>query len=236
MAQFGHSHILYDVSLLENPQPALFERESGTEASQPDDRPAGIGRAPVRFFRLGSHKLVCRHYYRGGLVARLVRDWYCARTPENTRAFREWCLLHTLTGLGLPVPVPVAAHVKRLGWFYQADLLTVQIEPAETLADCLSGQALDSAVWRRLGRCIRRFHDHHVCHADLNARNILLDGDGAVHLIDFDRGAIRPRGRWWKRHNLRRLHRSLCKFRRQRPDFAFSDRDWQALLAGYAQP
>ena len=35
-----------------------------------------------------------------------------------------------------------------------------------------------------------------VDHADLNAHNILLDGRGAVSVIDFDRGRVRERGAW----------------------------------------
>jgi len=45
-------------------------------------------------------------------------------------------------------------------------------------------------------------------HADLNAHNILLDGDGVVSVIDFDRGRLRNGGSWMRR-NLARLQRCL---------------------------
>ena len=35
-----------------------------------------------------------------------------------------------------------------------------------------------------------------VHHADLNALNILLADEGAVHVLDLDRGRIRARGAW----------------------------------------
>lgn len=47
-----------------------------------------------------------------------------------------------------------------------------------------------------------------VHHADLNAHNILLADDGAVYVLDFDRGRIRARGAW-ENNVLARLHRSL---------------------------
>jgi 3-deoxy-D-manno-octulosonic acid kinase len=57
---------------------------------------------------------------------------------------------------------------------------------------------------------LRRFHEHGVQHADLNAHNVLLGRDGGVHLLDFDRGRLRERGAW-EDTVLARLHRSLVK-------------------------
>ena len=65
-------------------------------------------------------------------------------------------------------------------------------------------------AWAAIGRCIRRFHDYGLCHADLNAHNILLRGDREVFLIDFDRCARRQPG-MWRDANLARLRRSLDK-------------------------
>ena len=45
--------------------------------------------------------------------------------------------------------------------------------------------------WRAIGAAIARLHRGGVDHADLNAHNILLDGRGAVSVIDFDRGRVR---------------------------------------------
>ena len=69
--------------------------------------------------------------------------------------------------------------------------------------------ALSLLTWVSIGRCIRRFHDLGVCHADLNAHNVLL-GEETVHLVDFDRCRLRADG-LWRDGNLVRLRRSLEK-------------------------
>ena len=81
-------------------------------------------------------------------------------------------------------------------------------------------------------RCLRRFHEHGVQHADLNAHNVLLGRDGGVHLLDFDRGRLRERGAW-EDTVLARLHRSLVKVTQGLPPDRFGDANWRALLAGY---
>jgi len=181
---------------------------------------------------------VLRHYYRGGLVAKLVRDSYFGRKPEKTRAFQEWCLLRTMRNLGLPVPLPVAARIITKGFLYHADLVTLQIQNSRTLADSLLDHPAPAALWQQVGRCIRKFHTHNICHADLNARNILLQKTGTsdnptVYLIDFDRGTIKKRGSSWQRLNLKRLRRSLNKFKQHNVGFHFNEANWESLLQGY---
>jgi tRNA A-37 threonylcarbamoyl transferase component Bud32 len=82
--------------------------------------------------------------------------------------------------------------------------------------------------WRAIGSTIARFHSHGVQHADLNASNILLGADGAVYVLDFDRGRIRARGAW-EQEVLARLKRSLDKLKAQRGDVAFGEREWEWL-------
>jgi 3-deoxy-D-manno-octulosonic acid kinase len=85
--------------------------------------------------------------------------------------------------------------------------------------------------WSAVGRCLRRFHDAGVCHADLNAHNILLDEAGKPFLIDFDRGTRRGAGAW-RGANLSRLRRSLDKL--SGAD-GFNLAAWTALLEGYGR-
>jgi len=185
------------------------------------------------FYEYRGLRLVLKHYHRGGLVASVLGDRYFGTRPERSRAFREWRLLHAMRRLQLPSPVPVAASVTRHGLFHRADLVTLRIDDTRTLADALLSGPLDRRGWQAVGRCIRRFHDHNVWHADLNARNILLGAAGEAHLIDFDRGRFRYLGDTWKAANLARLQRSLLKFRSQHEGFNFTEDDWQALLRGY---
>jgi 3-deoxy-D-manno-octulosonic acid kinase len=172
---------------------------------------------------------VLRHYRRGGLVARLVADRYLWTGEEATRAFRELRLLALIESLGLPAARPVAARYVRHGLWYRADLLTVAIAAAQPLAERLDAGPGD-ALWPRLGATIRAFHDAGIRHADLNARNLLVCADGAVQLIDFDRGMLCRPGRW-RAANLARLARSLQKFGGPDPHSG----QWRALLDGYVR-
>lgn len=192
------------------------------------------GRGHAVFFTYQGHDLILKHYQRGGLVASLLGDKYLGSDPDNSRAFREWRLLSQMYGLQLPVPKPVAASVSRHGSFHRADLVTKQIHDVKPLADYLLAGELSKTTWQDIGTCIRRFHDAGVYHADLNARNILLNPDSRdVYLIDFDKGSIRYIGEAWKASNLARLQRSLNKFKSMNKSFNYNETEWESLLDGY---
>jgi 3-deoxy-D-manno-octulosonic acid kinase len=138
-----------------------------------------------------------------------------------------------MKGLGLPVPDAVAARVETSLLCYRADLITVEIENIKTLSDALTSGALSDETWKKIGFCVKSFHLHDVYHADLNARNILIEETGRVYLIDFDNSYVRTGSKTWKTANLARLKRSLLKFKGNTDGFNFSDPDWLALLEGY---
>lgn len=239
--KIAKSYILYDVSVIEEPTLQLFDRDYHTnlQASQNNfsARKIGIGRAAVCYFTLNQHALVLKHYFRGGLVASLLKDRYPGLNIENSRAFKECRLLIEMYKLGLPVPQAVAAHVKKGIFFYQADLITRELEQAETLADVLSNVSISNQQWQKIGRCLKLFHHNNVYHADLNARNILLAGSiaatGDIYLIDFDNSGFRADKKSWKMQNMARLKRSLLKFKRIEMEFYFDDENWENLLLGY---
>jgi 3-deoxy-D-manno-octulosonic acid kinase len=222
--------MLYDASRVGNADPALFDaaawRAQGALAA------ASTGRGAVYFITAGERRWVLRHYRRGGWAARLSTDSYLWTGEERTRSFREWRLLQELRDAALPVPVPVAARYCRRGLIYRGDLITEEIPGAQPLSALLRAGPLDAGTWRDVGRCIRRFHDAGVYHADLNAHNILLDGAGRVYLIDFDRGSRRAPGSW-RAANLARLARSLRKVCRDLPGDRLDAGIWAALTQGY---
>lgn len=191
---------------------------------------AGRGRA--WFVHRQQEHYVLRHYRRGGFAAKITADNYFWNGLEKTRAWREYRLLETMQSLGLPVPYPLAARVLRRGILYRADLLTRCIPDSQSLSRVLVEQALDDQRWFDIGTCIRDFHRHHIYHADLNAHNILLDAQGKIYLIDFDKSGIVHYGSW-KPQTLQRLHRSLNKLQAQHKHYFFADKNWQALMAGY---
>ena len=171
---------------------------------------------------------VLRHFRRGGLIARLVRDLYIWTGVSRTRSFREFETLASLHADGLNVPRPVAAMACRtrgMGLFYRAAIVTERIDGARSL-----GEMGDAQVWFRAGEAISRMHRLGVWHADLNVHNLQVDRDGAVWIIDFDRARHRVGDSSQLRDNLRRLERSILKVCP-----GLHDKCWPMLLAGYGQ-
>ena len=227
----GGQVIRHDPHLLAQMEPGLFDPEwlqatgrlTGTSA----------GRNTAWFLHHDGRDMVLRHYWRGGMVGRIVKDRYWRAAPDNSRAMREYALLGWMQAQGLPVPRPVAArHAPAGPLFYRADLLMERIPGTRPLADLLAEGPVRADLWQRIGAVIGQMHGLGVDHSDLNCRNILLDGAGQPWLIDFDKCARRPAGPW-AQANIDRLHRSLRKEKGKVAQLHWNDGDWQALLAGY---
>jgi 3-deoxy-D-manno-octulosonic acid kinase len=221
--------VLYDPALVSDPGPDLMLQLAAAGVTREEAR---RGRAQVLWIGRGESQWVLRHYRRGGWIGRWIDDRYAWLGEDRTRSFREWRMLARLHGTGLPVPRPVAAGWHREGWCYRADLVTVRIPEANPLSERIgAGDAID---WHGIGDMLARFHAAGACHADLNAHNILLDGDGKAWLLDFDRGRFRAPGPWRSR-NLARLERSLRKIASEPGMPGFSEPAWAALQAGYRE-
>lgn len=190
------------------------------------------GRGSAWFIGNGESPWVLRHYRRGGFIARLTADQYWWLGEQRVRAFAEWRLLCYMKERGLRVPRPVAAWYRRAGLTYRCDIITERIVNARSLSAELALGALAQGGWQAVGLAIARLHAQGVDHADLNAHNILLDGNSNITVIDFDRGRVRPPGTWRTR-NLARLHRSLAKISAGLPPGRFTPEAWNHLLAGY---
>jgi 3-deoxy-D-manno-octulosonic acid kinase len=193
------------------------------------------GRGAAWFVGSGADQWVLRHFRRGGKVAALSKDAYVWTGEARVRAFAEWRLLALLTLRGLPVPQPIAARYRRTGFIYRCDLITKRIANAQPLSAALAAGSLPETVWRAIGAAVSSLHRAGVDHADLNAHNILLTGQGDVRVIDFDRGRLRAAGPWMQ-GNLGRLRRSLDKVSRDLPRERFTAAAWNWLLSGYAPP
>ncbi len=224
----GHikNNVIYNAGIVKDPGAELFEPAYWLDQQGVSE--AVGGRGSVLFIRDGERHWVLRHYKRGGLIGKLLTDQYLWNGAEATRCFREWRLLAHMHGLGLPVPIPVAARYKRSGLIYRADLLTVEIPGAQTLIQRLEQVSLDTSMWQRLGTTLARFHAIGVHHADLNANNIVFDANDAVHVLDFDRGRVREVTNGWVNAVLERLLRSLNKLQVRR-GLHFTMQDWQVL-------
>ncbi|MGK4476730.1 3-deoxy-D-manno-octulosonic acid kinase [Aeromonas molluscorum] len=216
--------------LFNNPSPRLFDpvwwQNQGKVVG------SAIGRGVTWFVKEESCHLVLRHYYRGGMVGRVVRDRFWFEGVESSRAMAEFSLLDTLSRQGLPVPRPFGARMVKQGPFYRADILIERIRGAKDLVALLKRGPVAAEIWLGVGQAIRRLHDAGVYHADLNSHNLLLDKADKVWVIDFDKGAIRAPGSW-QQANLERLLRSFNKEAQLHTSFHFVPENWQTLMQGY---
>jgi len=226
--------IVYDASLMEAPGKEYFSIDYWKSRHALVGE--ALGRGSAWFIDSPSGPVVLRQYLRGGWVAKFNRQSYFFSTVSRSRPFREYHILAALFQQGLPVPRPVAAMCEHHGLVSTGAIMTARIASVKTLADMLPGNDgmsdLDVFAWKNVGRCIRRFHDAGVWHADLNARNILLDAESGVFLIDFDRARYTPGTRVKGEGNLNRLKRSIVKFWRA-DKLSAMNTAWTQLEAGY---
>ncbi|MEO7774950.1 MAG: 3-deoxy-D-manno-octulosonic acid kinase [Steroidobacteraceae bacterium] len=228
----GQGAMLYDASRSSNFSVPWFEPRYWQAHDAIVGEARGRGRALI--VKCSNGQLLLRHYFRGGLVAKLSRDRYLWRGENATRPFHEWRLTHRLHRAGLPVPAPIGARYLRHGATYDGDMLTEFLPQTESLAHRFVAGTMRMSSWIAIGRMLRRFHDFGLCHADLNAHNILLRDEEQAFLIDFDRGSLRKPG-LWRDGNLVRLRRSLEKLDDALPASRLSEAEWHSLLSGYRE-
>ena len=195
--------------------------------------PIAAGRGKLHLLSGHGGRYLLRHYYRGGLMARISRDLFLRQPVAQSRAMREFVLLRRLCAQGLAVPRAAAARYQAAGPWYRADILVQVIDGAKDIARVMRDErALAPAEWHSLGQVVRQLHDAQVWHSDLNCHNLMLDPQGKAWIVDFDKCGWRE-GEAWKLDNLARLLRSLRKELRLDPRFRWEETQWSELLAGY---
>ena len=187
---------------------------------------ANSGRGSAWIIKSEHGKWILRHYFRGGLYAKISKDKYLWTGVDNCRAFKEFQLLSQLQQWQLPAPKAVAARVSKHGLFYRNDLLMEQIMHKQTFGQHLNQSMLEPTksegntseveseteikIWTYIGQTIAKFHNKGIYHSDLNANNILI-AEELVYLIDFDKGDIRTPNIQCQSKNIARLKRSIEK-------------------------
>jgi 3-deoxy-D-manno-octulosonic acid kinase len=209
----GFGTIVFDPTRLRQAAPVLFDPAGHGDTAIPVRGQGGRGAA--WFVRsdvwASPGEAVLRHYRRGGWAARFSEDAYFWRGEAAVRSLREFALLQRMRLAGLPVPAPIAAFYRRQGYFlYRAAIVVARIPNVRTFAEAVRADP-HYALWATAGRAIARCHRGLARHADLNAQNILIDSDGAVFFIDWDKGCFEAATGAWCGRVLDRLDRSLRK-------------------------
>lgn len=220
----------FDEKLLKESVQSVFDPEYW----QAEQRVLGSaqGRGTTWFVQTETVAAALRHYRRGGLFGKLVKDQYWFSGWELTRSYQEYQLLNILIEAGVNVPRPIAARAVKTGPFYRADLLSEKVANARDLVAILKEEPLSSEMYQKIGCEIRKMHDVQVNHTDLNIHNILIDEEERVWIIDFDK-CRQQAGEHWKQANLDRLKRSFDK-EKVRAGIHADDKEVAILLSAAA--
>ncbi len=158
----------------------------------------------IRVERSGVRYYVKRYWGGGKGLRRFVGRPRIKAEWQNLRHFAKW---------GVPT-VPVVAYglERQAGSFRRGALITREVERTRDLAAlALSRDAkLRDARWvdhvsRQLACATRTLHDHHFAHNDLKWRNLLVNEQAALFLIDCPSG-----GFWWGPFLRRRVVKDLA--------------------------
>jgi 3-deoxy-D-manno-octulosonic acid kinase len=224
--------ILYDKAIINQISEERFTSEGWPHAELLTGSLRSGGRGNTMFVGNVPRQFVLRHYMRGGLVGKLVRDTYMFSGADKTRSFMEWRLLDKLASNNMRVPRPAAARFTQHGTFYTADIITVRVPDIVPLSQYIADHNPNEAFWNSVGASINEFQQAGVYHADMNAYNVQIDSDGLLWMLDFDKGGLRAPGAWQQK-TLSRLHRSLHKIVGLDPRLHFRAANWEQLLEGY---
>ena len=121
------------------------------------------------------------------------------------RVKSEWQNLKRFAKWGIPTAEVVAWGLERSGAAYaRGALITRELPNTRDLSELadnndplLKDRAWVDGVSRQLARCTRIMHDHRFTHNDLKWRNLLIDDQAKLYLIDCPNGDF-WRGFWLK--------------------------------------
>jgi 3-deoxy-D-manno-octulosonic acid kinase len=224
-------HIVFDDSLISEDVEACFDAQYWENNNKIIG--SAQGRGTTWFVQLADMQGALRHYRRGGLFGKIISDHYFFNGWEKTRSIAEFYLLQKLNDGGVNVPRPIAAVAKKRNFCYQADLMSEKIPAAQDLVSILQQRTLTKLEYVAIAQQIKKMHQLQVNHTDLNIHNILLDQQGKVWLIDFDK-CYQQSGEDWKPKNLQRLLRSFNKELNKRK-IKWQLSDWDELIKGYSK-
>ena len=194
----------FDLSEIE----ALFDRTS-IESQKNVEKASGRGKTLL--FSAKDKNLVLRQYRRGGFFGKFVKHTFYAFDSFQHRAFDEFRMLSKMVDMGLPVPTPAVAREIKTTFGIRQDIVIQRISGFKDLSYLIKERSLTDEELVSIGKTIKKFFDNNILHTDLNIRNILLNEDSSVYIIDFDKCFIKPMKKEDKEKIVNRLLRSFIK-------------------------
>lgn len=176
---------------------AVFALQGERITSDPLSELIRIERAGVRYY--------VKRYSGGG---KGLRRWL-----GRPRVKAEWQNLRHFAKWGIPTAPIVAWGLERRGGvFARGAMITRELPGTLDLAELAQrgDPRLRDGTWVRqvsaqIATATRRMHDHHFTHNDLKWRNLLVDEEGRVFLIDCPSGSF-----WWGPLLRRRIVKDLA--------------------------
>ncbi|SIQ01040.1 lipopolysaccharide kinase InaA family protein [Aquipseudomonas alcaligenes] len=163
---------------------AVFALQGRQLTSDPLSEVILIERDGVRYY-------VKRYWGAGKGLRRFIGRPRVKAEWQNLKHFAQW---------DIPTAPVVAYGLERKGGaFVRGALVTRELEHTCDLAEMArqGDPRLRDAAWvnnvsLQLARATRALHDHHFAHNDLKWRNLLVNQEGALFLIDCPTGSF-----WW---------------------------------------
>lgn len=145
-----------------------------------NEAPEPLGGAFGRGGVARTGEVVVRPYRRGGLLRHLIRRTYAG--PGRFR--RELSVHRALWGAGFPTVEPLGCAWRRCGLGVEGLYLT-RLETLTPWPRCWEAPGLVD----ELAAAVRALAAWGLWSPDLNATNVLVDGQGRARLLDWDRAA-----------------------------------------------
>ena len=139
--------ILFDRQIISEIGDDRFESAGWLHAEAVAGALAWGGRGQSVYVGNVPRQFVLRHFVRGGVIGKVIRDSYMWTGEVETRSFAEWRMLAKMADKGLRVPRPAAARYRRHGLTYTADIITVRIPGVESLWEYIAREPRKAEFW-----------------------------------------------------------------------------------------
>lgn len=176
------------------------------------------GRGDVFVLPMGisQRRVAVRHSFRGGLIAKLVKDLYI----PPTRAIHEVFAASRLKALNIPTPEVAAIAIYKVGSLLRrSDVITRFVEDSADLSTVLSDRRNDAYrndILDSVALLLARLSAGGVQHEDLNLKNVLISAETSgyvAYLLDVDRAHFHvPNDPMVGIANMNRLFNSIRKW------------------------